>query len=272
MRGETFLNAANWRWLRITSAAVVAALVWYWLDNPVSQKSGSTQYGYTVGIISGLAMVFLLWYGSRKRRYFSEINTLREVLSAHVWIGLSLLILVPLHSGFEFHLNVHTLAFVLCVLTILTGIWGIYLYRALPKNIKSNRGEGSMRNLLEQFDNLAQALRRLEADKSDAFISFVNHLDTYSVAPLPSLIMGKRAQPISKELTARALQTIPEGERMDALAAISIIDKRYEFLVRVEKEALVQCWLKLWLVGHVPLAFASFLLLVIHVVSVLYYG
>lgn len=272
MTQENFINYAGWRWFWITVAIVVLACAWYLFDDPLTPKSGSTVYGYTIGILSGTAMIYLLWYGSRKRRYFAQATTLKEVLSAHVWIGLALLILVPLHSGFRFHWNVHTVTYLLCVLTIVTGVWGIYLYRALPKEIKSNRGEGSIKNLLEQFENLGQSLRRMESGKSDAFVHFISRFDTYAVPALPLLLIGKRAKPLSKEETAAALRGIPDSERTDILGAISVIDKRYEFLVRIEKEALVQCWLKIWLTLHVPLACGSMLLLIIHIISVLYYS
>ncbi len=272
MTQENFLSLYRWRWLSYATIAVVLFVVWYLFDNPIFPQSGSTFYGYTVGIVCGLAMVYLLWFGVRKRSYFSSAGTLKEMLSAHVWIGCALLILVPLHAGFRFHWNVHTVTYLFCVATIVTGIWGVYLYRTLPERIKSNRGEGSLRNLIEQFESLQQSLRKLEQGKSDAFLRFIEALDTYRIPSLPQLLFGARAVSLAQGQSARALESIPDGERTDALAAISLIDKRYEFLVRIEHETLVQFWLKSWLITHVPLACGSMVLLIIHIFSVLYFG
>jgi hypothetical protein len=272
MTQENFLSLYGWRWLKITSLLVVFSIIWYFLDNPIFPKSGSTFYGYVLGIISAGAMLYLLWFGIRKRSYFSSTGTLKEMLSAHIWIGTALLVLVPLHCGFRFHFNVHTIAYIFCVLTIVTGIWGVYLYRTLPEQIRSNRGEGSLKLLLEQFESLNQSLRKLEAGKSDSFVRFVAILDTYKVPTLPSLLLGKRSKVISKEQSARALESISQEERVDALSAIGLIDRRFEFLVRIEHEALIQFWLKFWLMTHVPLACGSMLLLVVHIFSVLYFG
>ena len=272
MKQETFINYKSWKWFWITAAIVLIATVWYLIDEPLMPKSGSTLYGYTIGILSGVIMIYLFWYGSRKRRYFAKVTTLREVLSAHIWLGLGLALLVPLHSGFRFHLNVHTMTYLVCMLTIITGVWGMYFYRTLPPEVKSNRGEGSLKNLIEQFDNLALSLRGMETGKSDSFISFINHFDNYHVPTLPELLFGKRAKPLLKSDVALKLRTISDSERADALSAVSIIDKRQEFLTRIEKEALVQCWLKIWLILHVPLACGAMLLLIIHIISVLYFG
>lgn len=272
MTQETFINFARWKWFKITSYFTLIFIIWYLIDDPILPKSGSTFYGYSAGIISASIMVYLMWYGSRKRRYFASATTLREVLSAHVWLGLSLLILVPLHTGFRFNFNVHTMTAIFCLFTIITGVWGMYFYRTLPKQVKSNRGEGSLKNLLEQFENLGTQLKKLESGKSDSFISFISRFDTYKIPKLPQIIFGARAKPLSKQDTALALSGIGEAERKDILTAVSIIDKRFEFLSQIEHESLVQFWIKFWLYIHVPLACGSIILLIFHIVSVLYYG
>lgn len=272
MTHETFINYANWRWFKISVCLILICIVWYIIDNPLLPKSGSTFYGYTVGIISAAIMIYLMWYGSRKRRYFTSVTTLKEILSAHIWLGIALLFLVPLHTGFRFNFNVHTMTAIFCLFTIITGVWGLYFYRALPKKVKSNRGEGSLKNLLEQFENLGSQIKKIETGKSDAFISFISRFDTYSIPNLPQLLFGKRAKQLSKQDTAIALAGIKDNERNDILSAISLIDKRFEFLAQIEHEALVQFWLKIWLYFHVPLACGSLVLLIIHIVSMLYYG
>ena len=44
--------------------------------------------------------------------------------------GLSLIVIVTLHTGFQFGWNVHTLAYGLMLLVIVSGIFGIVVYAA----------------------------------------------------------------------------------------------------------------------------------------------
>lgn len=272
MSEETFLNIKQWRWFRISFVVTVTASLLYYFSTPTVPMSGSTFYGYLLGIICGACMVYLLWYGSRKRRYFAQHTTLKEVLSAHVWIGIALLVLVPLHCGFRFHWNVHTMTFVFCILTIVTGIWGAYLYRVLPKEILSNRGEGNFKILLEQYHSRENEIVKSCEGRSEIFVSFIKRFDHYSLPKITSLLSGKRSKELDHKEVAALVPTLPENERKEALQTIALIDKKFEALKRIEREALVQCWLKLWLYLHVPLACGATMLLIIHVVSVLYYA
>ena len=272
MSNDTFLNTNHWRWSRFALLLVTGCSIWYYFDAPLFPKSGSTFYGYTIGILCGVIMAYLLWYGVRKRSYFSSYTTLKEVLSIHVWVGIALLILIPLHCGFQFNWNVHTLTAIFCFLTIVTGIWGIFLYQTLPEKIGSHRGGGTVKNLIEQFDTLQLSLRKIEQGKSDSFLQFVSAVDTYRIPTLPMLLCGQKAKPLSKEKTADVIRTVSASEHADALAVLGLIDKRYNFLMRIEKEVLVQFWIKSWLITHIPLACGAMLLLLIHIFSVLYFG
>jgi len=56
--------------------------------------------------------------GVRKRRCCSGTGSLQGWTSSHVYIGTSLLVIVTLHTAFEFGWNVHTAAYALMVLVI----------------------------------------------------------------------------------------------------------------------------------------------------------
>ncbi len=105
-------------------------------------KSGGTWLGYTLGTIGALLIVYLAWYGVR-RRTFGAGGSATGWLSAHVYFGFALMLVATLHCGFQFGWNVHTACYALLVLIVLSGAWGIYAYAKYPSLIIKQRGNVS---------------------------------------------------------------------------------------------------------------------------------
>ena len=107
----------------------------------------------------------------RKRRINPGPWSLKAWTSAHVYLGLSLVVVGTLHTGFQIGWNVHTLAYVLMLLVIATGIYGVVVYATLPTRLSDNRREMTRAQMLDalnaldrQLDSAAQPLARGEAD------------------------------------------------------------------------------------------------------------
>ena len=137
---EPIISSGNYRYLKLALILILLSIGIYVYDTPLGQANGGTWVGYTLGTVGALLIVWLAWFGIRKRRYGSGNMMLQEWLSAHVYLGLSLIVIATLHAGFQVGWNVHTLAYVLMLIVILSGIWGIYLYIALPARMSENRG------------------------------------------------------------------------------------------------------------------------------------
>ena len=84
-------------------------------------------------------IVWLMMFGIRKRRYGPGAFSLKAWLSAHIYLGLSLIVVATLHAAFQVGWNVHTLAYVLMLLVIASGIWGVVNYVRLPHRMTENR-------------------------------------------------------------------------------------------------------------------------------------
>ena len=71
-----------------------------------------------------------------------------------------LLILATLHTGFQFGLNVHTLAYALMTIVIVSGFFRHLLLRDHPRRkMSDNRGQRSQAELLEAIRALDRQLR-----------------------------------------------------------------------------------------------------------------
>ncbi len=104
MRVETFFNYRNYRWLWINIIVLGFLVAIYVHDTPIGGRNGGTAVGYVYGSLATAGILYLMWFGIRKRSYSAKYTTLKGCLSAHVWLGIALSIIVPLHAGFHFGL------------------------------------------------------------------------------------------------------------------------------------------------------------------------
>jgi hypothetical protein len=271
MREETFFNYKNYKWMWIHLAGLIVAILAYWLHDPVGAPSGDTWLGYTLGTLSALAMATLMWFGVRKRAYYSSSTTLKGALAVHVWLGLSLILLVPLHSGFSFGFNVHTLAYILIILTILTGVWGAVVYLTMAPEVVSHRGKGSLKELLEKVTFMSTAADALTLNKSPVFINLAKRLDHQFQPTLWGMIFGTALPVIDQRGCAAELATFSPNEQEDGLRLIGICSKKIEQINLIRREVRAQFWLKAWLYFHLPLACGAFAVTIIHILSVFFF-
>ena len=135
MRHQSLLAYAKYRWAKIAVVVIAAAIVAYALDRSPHGHYGGSALGYTLGTIGALLIVWLTYFGVRKRRYSSTSGTLLGWLSAHVYLGVALLVIATLHAAFEVGWNIHTLAYALMLAVILSGFYGVYAYLRHPSGI-----------------------------------------------------------------------------------------------------------------------------------------
>ena len=137
---ESFLSYRGYLYLKVAAGLCALAVLAYAVHTPVDPPNGGTWLGYTLGGSGALLIAWLAYFGVRKRRYAHTRQRLAAWLSAHVYLGLALVITTTLHSGFQFGWNVHTLAYVLTQAVVASGIWGLYAYASYPGQITANLG------------------------------------------------------------------------------------------------------------------------------------
>ncbi|MFQ5671633.1 MAG: NAD(P)-binding domain-containing protein [Nitrospinales bacterium] len=269
---ENILNYKHYRWFWLNLSGLALLILFYFVDDPVGGKGGNTLLGYIYGGLATLGIITLMGFGIRKRSYSSTKGTVTGWLSAHIWIGLSLLLIVPMHSGFQFNLNVHTLAYGLLVATIASGIWGAHNYVRFPPQIPSHRGDDKTTDLADQIMEISLDLARLEQNQSDQFLKLIDLIDFPFKPRLQRLIIFKTRSKSSKEKKLKSLiADLPEVERDKALKAVSLVSKKRELMGKLQQDISVNFWMKVWLYFHLPLSFALILAVTIHIFLVFYY-
>jgi hypothetical protein len=268
--GATFISYRRFRWLWITALALIVCLAVYVYDNPVGGRNGGTALGYIYGTAATIGIVWLMAFGLRKRAYSSSLGTLEGWLAAHVWIGVGLLLLVPLHAGFSFGCNVHTLAYVLMVITILSGMWGAMNYVQLSSKIESHRGGLKSQTILERLQSLDREIESLLSQRSDEFLGFVKRFDLSLKPGFMLLVFPRTIQGVDTKQAAALMLSLPDSERAEALRVLGMIDQKIDLSRDMVRESHIKMLLRVWLFIHVPASVALCGAVAIHIFSVFY--
>lgn len=273
---EGFLRHAGYRWLKIALVVSFVTILIYAFHDARPRPNGGTWYGYTLGTIGALLILWLTLLGVRKRAMTSGRWSLKAWTSAHVYLGLSLVIIGTLHTGFQFGWNVHTLAYVLMMLVILSGIYGIAAYSSLPRVLSANRGETTQ---MQMLDNLRQLDRQLHdtaqpLDHRYAEIVRMSLDDDPFGGGIVSRLTGRYPKCGTRAAQA-ALRAETGGKAAignDPLEKLDVLLERKEAaLARVRQHLRLKALLDIWLYVHIPLTFALIAALFAHIFSVFFY-
>lgn len=274
-RHTPFLQYRGFLFLKIAAAAVIVSIAIYLADQPLGAPYGGTWAGYTLGTAGALLILWLLWFGYRKRSYATSQGKLEGWLSAHVYLGLALLVVATLHTGFHFGWNIHTAAYVLMCLVIASGAFGIYCYVHYPRLMTENRGSITMPQMLARIAVLNDNLRSAAMTIDDQTAHLVRD------ATERTEIGGSAWQQLSGEYpnctTRRALAGVDEvaarcpPEQQDAYRQVRVLlDEKAQLLERARRDLSYKAMMDVWLYFHVPLSFGLLAALLAHVVSVFF--
>ncbi len=267
----SFLKYKGFFWLWCALIVCGIAIAGYAMADVRPRPNGGTWLGYTLGTVGALLIVWLALLGIRKRRMSAGNWSLKAWLSAHVYLGLTLVVIGTLHTGFQFGWNVHTLAYALMILVILSGVYGIAVYALLPRALAANREQMTKAQMLEalaaldrQLEAAAQPLERAE---SDAVIAAL------AQDPFGAGVLARLAGRYPLCRTAGALDTmVRHGAHGDAAEkVVSLLRRRRGALAQIRRHMHLRALLDIWLYVHVPMTIALIAALIAHIVSVFYY-
>ena len=290
---ESLLAYRRKRFLWIALALVLAAIVAYALQDSAEPPNGGTWLGYTLGGVGAALILGLTALGLRKRSYRSTLGTLQGWVSAHVYLGVALLIVVTLHTGFQFGWNVHALAYVLMCVVIASGIVGVVLYLRYPRELSANRASLTRQQLTEQlaeldarslrvaarlpieYRDLAQSVRD-RTRLGDGLVALLRGADrSQALLPGPAgggAVVGNPGQSAVISFLSDRLSRSTEGQQTQALTELmSLATARRTVLEQLRRDAQLKAWLEVWLFVHVPVTFGLLAALLAHVVSVFLY-
>ena len=270
-RHESFLRHRSFHGLKIATALCLVCIVGYFAADVEPRPNGGTWIGYTLGSIGAGLIVWLSLLGIRKRAITPGRWSLKAWTSAHVYLGLALIVIATLHTGFQLGWNVHTLAYALMLLVILSGATGTYFYATLPSSLSSNREEMTQGQMIDsiaaldrQLDDAAQPLGSAQADLVLAALS--EDIFDHGLLRRLSGVYPDCATQEAIEGLAREQESDPSIERVEKLMV-----RRKTQLERLRRHMRFKAMLESWLYVHVPATIALLAALTAHIISVFFY-
>ena len=273
---ESFLRHKRFRWLKISLLICLLAILAYGLIDVQPRPNGGSWYGYTLGTIATLLILWLAMIGVRKRAITPGRWSLKAWTSAHVYLGLSLVVIATLHSGFQFGWNVHTLAYALMMLVVASGVYGIAVYATLPKRLSDSSAEFTRAQMLaavEKLDRQLQLAAQPLAVEETRIVQRSLDDDPCRGGPFARLSGNyPKCQTARARIALSArIDAAPDGQKQAIVAAVKLLQRKGAVLERIRQQMRIRALLEVWLYVHVPLTFALIAALAAHIVSVFFY-
>ncbi len=278
---ENFLTYRNYLGMKIglvTTGLLIASYVYY---SQQMTPHGGTLMGFVYGALGLLAIMFLMYYSRRKRHYGRKQWPLQAWLSFHCYVGIMSLVLIPLHAGFKFRVDIHKLPYVLLAIVVVSGIVGAYLFVRVPREFGKfgaelvYAGDGTVDDDLHR---IRQQMRVLAQDKSDGFAQICQaelQRGATVLSPWRQLFHHPAQQAtLSSYIDGfqSSLDTILEAEQEDFRRLAELATQKWQLECRLASQMRLQNLLDVWLYFHLPVSVAMTVAVVIHIGVVFFHG
>lgn len=285
----SFLSHREFLWLRRAGWVALAAVAAYVAYDPIGGRNGGTAMGYALGGIGAALILWLSWLGVRKRSFAGRrarrarptppeqaAQTLKGWTSAHVYLGLALLVIGTLHTGFEFGWNVHTLSYALMVVVILSGIYGVFAYARYPALQSENLGGESVEKIRRVLGDIDQSLTRLAGRLPDSFAGPVRDsiVRTRIGGGALALLSGSsRSCATARALRQSRAAALEDhgGEPAAVSELIALLSRKADLCARLRRDNAFKARMDAMLWVHVPVTIALIASLIAHVFIVFFY-
>jgi len=275
MQRSNIFDYKNYLYFKIAVVVILIAFGAYLIFEPAVGHYGGSFLGYGLGVISALMVLWMAWYGVRKRRYRSSGST-QGWLSAHIYLGTAMTALVTLHSGFHFGINIHTLAYALLLIVVISGFFGNYTYMIYPRQMSENMGEDSLDSLLLRIAEADKLARQIALVMPDAINYTVNRACRETSIGLGLIDQLRGYQPncpsaqAVDDLTEMGKDLSPDQRKLYR-ELYTIMVRRLSLVKRARQDLMYRARLGIWLYLHVPFTIALLVAMTAHIVAVFVY-
>ncbi len=293
---KNVIQYRGYRYLIWSGVTLVFCLALYFSHGDLRSANGGTWQGYTLGSIATILVLWLTALGIKKRTYLHRLGSLQSWVSAHIYLGLCVAVIATLHSGFQVGLNVHTLAYGLLLLVVVSGIFGLQLYITLPNKLSENLEKFTRSSCFSEVLSLNESASDL-SELCGANVQAVvkSAIDRTSIGggawdQIFAIDRSKMVDPTLSEsggirdvvnnknqngILTFVSSLIPKSEKKSEVIALqdllSDLSRRRMLLFKIRRDVQLKALLNAWLYIHIPVSVALLVALSIHILSVFFY-
>lgn len=269
-------------WMFASSMLATLSAGW-WLrsENEITPESG---IGYALGITGSLMMLALLSYPLRKTwKRMQNSGSVRTWFTVHMVLGVLGPTLVIVHSNFSLKSTNATVAMVIMLLVVVSGLFGRYIYSQIHVGMSGRRSD--LRGLLadvavmrevfgadmEQAPAIEAELLAFEAEaKAMRASRFGSFRATILLRPRSYRLQRSLKADAVAIISARALRERwdPAVHRRRAAEAEAHLDSYFATVRRATSLHFFGRLFRLWHVLHMPLFLLLIMVATGHVVAV----
>jgi len=192
-----------------------------------------------------------------------------------VYLGLALLLVTTLHTGFNFGWNVHTLAYVLMCLVIASGVFGVFCYLRYPRQMTANRAGMTTQQMLGTIATLDAQLRAAAMPLDEKTAMVIER--AVEVNEFGRSVWQQLTRRYPDCTTAAALlhlasiSTEIEQQVEEAWARVRVLlEEKAALLARVRRDIAYKTMIDIWLYLHVPMSFMLLAAVIAHIVAIFF--
>jgi hypothetical protein len=173
-------------------------------------------------------------------------------------------------------MNVHSLAYALMSVVVVSGIIGVAFYALVPSSMTRNRNNITLDAMLERIAEIDSECRLAAEGLPDYYAqAVVASIDGTRIGgSLRSQLSGIDTECRTGQVL-RSLRTSEVTLTGDAKAQerkrVELIARKDLILKQIRRDVRIKGMLDLWLIVHVPFGFATCAALVVHVFAVTWY-
>lgn len=263
--GAVFIGLDGWQYY-----AASASERGYMPQHQLLRPSG--RVGQPFGVAGFVLMLVPVAYAVRKKvRRFREAGSLKTWLEVHVFCGIVGPVLVSFHTAFKFN-GLVSVAYWSMVLVALSGVVGRYLYVRIPRSLRGQ--ELTRAEIDERARTLSEsiaaarlpdrALTDIEAFERRA-VPVETHLPSWYALAVGELRLRRQIRQMHRTMGAEHASPLH-------LEALELVVERATLLRRTAYLRKTKTLFDLWHVFHMPLVYAMFAIVLVHVGFTLYLG
>ena len=291
---ESILRYKKNRYQAIAAVVLLVSGILFATQGHDQVPNGGTWQGYVLGSIATALILWLAALGIRKRAYSSNLGTVQGWTSAHVYLGIAVLFVATLHNAAQVGWNVHTLAYVLMCIVIISGGVGIYTYLKYPRLLSKNRAGRTDSAMFAELNALnEQGIKisrhcdsqvRQVIDTSIARTAIGGGLlaqllaidNSKLILPLDDgshtkLVANTDQQKAIDFVAYRIPRTRKKNEASELQRLLVILCRRQTLLRQIRKDIQLRAGMNVWLFVHIPMTIALLVCLAIHIFSVFFF-